>query len=104
VGNQEEVASGFPGLIWWDLYGAGRLMWGPSVRSVLIPPGTTWTCELSSVRPTVSRVLADRVYETAGKYGKSYVIDLQRRRWDRIDDADECRKMMDARGHTLSAR
>jgi hypothetical protein len=91
VGNQQEVAPGLPGLIWWDLYGAGRVMWGPSVKAVLIAPGTDLVCEDGFVRPSLGYGLADRAYETGGAYRRAYVVELPAGRIERIDDRAECR-------------
>jgi hypothetical protein len=93
VGNRESVSSGLPGLIWWDLYGAGRLMWGPSVRPVLVPPATTWTCTRDALGPNLSYALADRVYETGGMYGRSYVVDVRTGSVERIDSPRDCRRL-----------
>jgi hypothetical protein len=93
VRNRQSVAPGFPGLVWWDLYGAGWLTWGPSVNAVLVPPGTRWRCGSKGVAPDLDYVLADRTYRTAGTYGRSHVVDVRQASAAKLDDVADCRRL-----------
>ena len=104
VGNREEVGDGLPGLIWWDLYGAGRLIWDSSVRAILIPRETTWSCERRALRPSLGYQLSDRLYETDGTYGTSFIVDVERSRLSRIDGARECRRVTGTLGAGSSVK
>ena len=105
AGTSDNAALGgwLPGLKWWDLYGAGRVIWGPSVRALLIPAGTTWSCGPDGVHPNLSysTQLGDHFYATDGQYGKSYVLDLKRGQPARIDDRAQCRRVTAALERTM---